>query len=340
MENISTQLNDLTITRALIIQRYSNSLSKEVVNAYLMVIDDMVKQLKTYDNIDIKNVNKIIRELQSRAEVALDIKPQLNEFAMSEATWAQSSINGAVGINIASKLPTETVMAKIVSDSYIQGATLSEWVKSVDQSMNEDMKKAVRIGMLSGESTPQIAKRVKDALGVNLNHAESISRTAVATISNTARQATYSENEDIIKGYEHSSVLDSRTSQVCAVRDGAFWDLEGKGLNEKGKMFPFKRPPLHFRCRSLLSPILKSYKELGLSGIVIPEGTRASMDGQVSSGTNFDKWFSGKDKAFQEEYLGKGRYKLYKDGKITFSDLVNQQGRTLTIQELKDKYSN
>ena len=336
--NISDELADLTITRALIIQRYGNSLSKEVVNAYLMVIDDMVRQLKTYDNIDIRNVNKIIKELQSRSEVALDIEPQLKEFAMSEATWAQTSINSAVGIDLASKLPTETVIAKIVSDSYTQGATLAEWLNSVDLSMQNDLKKSVRIGMLEGESTPQIAKRVRDALSVNLSHAESISRTAVATISNNARQATYEANEDVIRGYMHHSVIDSRTSLVCGARSMALWSIDKEGLNAKGKQFPYKQPPLHFRCRSVLLPVLKSYEELGLIGIEIPQSTKASMDGQIPDDVSFGDWLKTKDKKFVNEYMGKGRADLFLSGKITMQQLVTQEGMELSLSELIEKY--
>ena len=46
-----------------------------------------------------------------------------------------------------------------------------------------------------------------------------------------------------------------------------------------------------------------------------------------------------KTKSFQEEYLGVHRYKLFKDGVINFSDLVNQKGKTLTVKQLKEKYS-
>ena len=38
---------------------------------------------------------------------------------------------------------------------------------------------------------------------------------------------------------------------------------------------------------------------------------------------------------YAEKYLGKNRFELYKEGKITLSDLVNQKGRVLTIAELK-----
>lgn len=248
MENISTQLASLAITRSLILQRVANNLSKEVAQAYLSVIDDVTKQLKSGDDINIKNVNKIIKELQSRMEVNLDIESDLTKLGMSEAQWAQSSVNGAVGIDLMSKLPTEATIAKIVGDSYIEGATINEWFNGVNDSMKNDLKKSVRVGMLEGETTIQIAKRVRDSLGVSLNHADSISRTAVATVSNNARMATYEANDDVIKGWEHLSALDNRTSQVCATRDGATWDLEHKGLNDKGKKFEFRKPPLHFRC--------------------------------------------------------------------------------------------
>ena len=33
------------------------------------------------------------------------------------------------------------------------------------------------------------------------------------------------------------------------------------------------------------------------------------------------------------------RYQLFKDGVINFSDLVNQNGKTLTVKQLKEKYS-
>ena len=71
----------------------------------------------------------------------------------------------------------------------------------------------------------------------------------------------------------------------------------------------------------------------------MPEGTRSSLDGYVPQTTTFDKWIEGKSDKFKEDYLGKGRYNLYKDGKITFSDLVRQDGRTLTLKELREKYS-
>ena len=59
------------------------------------------------------------------------------------------------------------------------------------------------------------------------------------------------------------------------------------------------------------------------------------MNGYVPADINATDWFKRQDKAFQEQYLGKGRFELYQQGKITLSDLVNQKGKVLTIKELK-----
>ena len=86
-------------------------------------------------------------------------------------------------------------------------------------------------------------------------------------------------------------------------------------------------------------PILKSYRELGLDIDEISGLTRSSLDGQVPSTTTFTSWFDGKDKAFQEKYLGKGRFELYKSGKINLSNLISRNGEPLTLKELNLKYS-
>ncbi|WP_157102268.1 DUF6883 domain-containing protein [Cloacibacillus porcorum] len=62
--------------------------------------------------------------------------------------------------------------------------------------------------------------------------------------------------------------------------------------------------------------------------------TRASKDGQVFDRLDFTQWFESLSGAGQEKYLGVGWWNLYKDGKIIFFSLINQNGRGLTIKEL------
>lgn len=335
MQNLTDEIKDLLLTRSLLLQRVSNSLTKDIINAYVSVIDDILAKIATGKNINLVNMNKIINELNAKLTPDLtSVNDDLVQLGISEASYVANGINGSIGIDLVSKLPTDRTVQKIVNTSLMDGLTLSSWLEDKDSKLKLLLKDNIQQGVIQGETIPQIVSRLKGVLTINKEGVKALAITAVATVTNQVRMQTYKENEDIFKGYEHNSTLDNRTTLLCGSRDGAYWDLNGKGLNEKGKANKFMTPPLHFRCRSLLLPITKSFKELGIPLDEVPIGTRSSMDGYVSRDTTFEKWFEGKPKSFQEEYLGKGRYELYKKGTITFSDLVNQNGRTLKMSEL------
>lgn len=95
-------------------------------------------------------------------------------------------------------------------------------------------------------------------------------------------------------------------------------------------------------CRSTLIPILKSWEELG-SKIKVKEleemspRQQSSMDGQVAADLNYEGWLKTKPEEFQKEVLGEGKWELWNDGKINFTDLVDQSNNPLTLAQLKER---
>ena len=86
-------------------------------------------------------------------------------------------------------------------------------------------------------------------------------------------------------------------------------------------------------------PVLKTWEELGIDLQELPDGTRASMEGQVNDKT-FADWLKRKtetDPTFADRTLGKGRAQLWKDGKLTMDQMISG-GKPLTLAELKAKY--
>ena len=341
MQNLTDEIKDLLLTRSLLLQRVSNSLTKDIINAYVSVIDDILAQIATGKNINLVNMNKIINELSAKLTPDLtSVNDDLVQLGISEASYVANGINGAIGIDLVSKLPTDRTVQKIVNTSLMDGLTISEWLGKQDKAFQETLTKQIRLGVIEGETNPQIVSRLKSALDIkNNNNVKTIVRTAVATVTNQVRMETYKENEDIFKGWEWNATLDSRVRPEHLLLDKSAWSLDGKGLNEKGKKYKFRQAPDGWNCRCVLLPIVKSFKELGIPLDEVSKGTRSSIDGYVSSNLSASDWFENKSKTFQKEYLGIGRYELYKDGKITLSDLLNQQGRYLSVSELKDKYS-
>lgn len=337
MANISDDLADIAISRSLILQRYANGLSKQVAEHYQAMIDDIRTTILKSGNIS-NRLRQTIKDIKEQLSVP-NFDKDLKELARQEVDYTQKEYNSAVGVDIFKNIPPESAMSSILNTSLIEGATIGQWMQDLEASQAFDTERAIKLGMTLGETNAQLANRLMSVLDVSRRNAETIVRTGTASVANQARMEFMQANEEVIKGYEWLATLDSRTRLEHAARDGAVWDTNKKGLNDKGKKYPFKYTPDGWNCRCQLSPVLKTWREMGFDEDELPIGTRSSLDGYVSKDLKFDKWIEGKSEKFKEEYLGKGRYNLYKDGKITFSDLVNQKGRTLTLKELKEKYS-
>jgi hypothetical protein len=103
----------------------------------------------------------------------------------------------------------------------------------------------------------------------------------------------------------------------------------------KGTKVEFKAPPIHWNDRCVLSPIAKSFRDIGLDIDEPDAGERASSEGPVHGATTFNDFLKRQSPAFIERVLGKERARLFIEGKITVRDLVSGTGRELTLEELK-----
>lgn len=59
--------------------------------------------------------------------------------------------------------------------------------------------------------------------------------------------------------------------------------------------------------------------------------------GSVEAGTSYSKWFATQDAAFQKDWLGPSKYKLYKEGGYDISRFVDPVGKPYTLAELAAK---
>lgn len=100
---------------------------------------------------------------------------------------------------------------------------------------------------------------------------------------------------------------------------------------------------LTHNCRSVEIPITKTFKELGID---LPEfdpssTTRSATTGPVAADMSFAAFLQRQEKkgpAFVDDLLGPGRAQLWREKKITLRDLVDGQGRELSLKELRKRY--
>jgi hypothetical protein len=174
------------------------------------------------------------------------------------------------------------------------------------------------------------------------HNAAALVQTSVQTIANQARMDTFEASGDVIKGYRQLSTLDSHTTPTCVAYSGKEWD---RNKNPVGHSLPFVSPkgsptgtPRHWNCRSVITPITKTFRELGLDIDEFKPSTRAASGGPVAATETFDQYLKRRGDKFADDLLGPGRAQLWRDKKITLTQLLDQSGHPLTLKELRRLY--
>lgn len=326
MERVAIQ------SRAIIVKLLEN-LEKELI---AKVADGVTDWSKARIAKQLSEADAIIRQYyDDAAGIARDTTTSVAQVSASAtATSLSAAVGGQVAIGV---LPTASYLETLASDTIIQGAIQRDWWQHQANNTTFQFQSAVRQGLVSAETTPQIVKRVRGVLDISRRNAETLVHTSVQSVANTSRMKVFEDNSDIISEFEYSSALDRKTCPTCGALDNKRWvNGTNKPVNHS---MAFKQPPIHFRCRCSCIPVLKSWRELGINMDELPDGTRASMEGQVNDKT-FEDWLKRKtetDLTFADRTLGKGRAELWRNGKITMDQMISS-GKPLSLNDLKAKY--
>ena len=226
------------------------------------------------------------------------------------------------------------------------GALFNDLFSDLAESTRKQALYAVRSGIQSGLSNQEIiaelrGKRTKvgdsyEYVGGIVEQAknkiEANVRTARSALANTAYNDTFTA-----LGYEYVkfiSTLDGRTTLICSSLSNNVYKMSE----------PHPTPPLHFRCRSILVGVNKDGKLEGKRPFVasdkpvskIPKDQREGVVGQVDANVGFKEWFARQDSSFQEKWLGKKRYQLYKSGGYSIEKFIDPLGEKYTLDELRE----
>ena len=229
------------------------------------------------------------------------------------------------------------------------GKVLEKSFRGLAESQADLFAKTVRNGLLTGESTDKLARRLKGRLrfgqpgslrqmaqaggevtAVANHQVMAMVRTSINQVANASSQQVYEANQDVTKRYRYVATLDSRTSAICQALDGQEFDY-GKG----------PVPPQHFNCRSTTVPLI-DYKGLGIPP---PKpGKRRSSDGLVPANQTYGQWLSNQSKAVKADVLGPEKVPYFnrlarKYGPTkAIRKFVSEDGSELTLDQLKRRY--
>jgi len=229
------------------------------------------------------------------------------------------------------------------------GKVVEKAFRGIAEDQAELFAQVVRNGLLTGETTDDISRRLKGRLRFNQpgsprqiaaaggqvttvanNQVQALIRTSINQVANAASQQVYEANQDITKKYRYVATLDTRTSAICRALDGREFEY-GKG----------PKPPQHFNCRSTTVAVI-DYDNLPFDPP--PRGKRAAAGGMVPADQSYGQWLSKQSKTTQEKALGKSKVAYFKKlsakhgPKDAIAKLVRDDGSELTLQDLRKRY--
>ncbi len=238
------------------------------------------------------------------------------------------------------------------------GQVVQKAFRGIAVEQAERFGQVVRQGLLTGETTQDIARRLTGRLqrrgdiqlkfgqraksvkqialaGGELTKAANhqvmtLTRTSINQVANAASQQVYEANQDITKKYRYVATLDTRTSAICRALDGREFRY-GKG----------PKPPQHFNCRSTTVAVI-DYKGLGFDPP--PKGERAAAGGMVPADQSYGQWLAKQSKAKKAKALGKSKVAYFdklssKYGpRDAIAKFVRDDGSELTLNDLRRRY--
>jgi SPP1 gp7 family putative phage head morphogenesis protein len=219
------------------------------------------------------------------------------------------------------------------------GQNLKQAFRGLAAKQGELFGRTVRDGLLTGEPTAQLARRLRDQLifedgkPFKPNQVTNLVRTSVQQVSNDAAQAVYENNQDLTKKYKWVATLDSRTAPECRVLDQQIFKY-GEGPT----------PPQHFGCRCRTIAEL-DYEGLGITPPKTPLGKRAAEGGSVPSGTSYGKWLKDQSASYKAKSLGKNKVKYFNSLSKKYGPdqalkkLVREDGSSKTLKQLQKTYT-
>jgi SPP1 gp7 family putative phage head morphogenesis protein len=293
--------------------------SETIASRYALIekkgVDRGPASTKRYNEmlIALRKVNE-----QAYKPVRDGLRSDLLERAKLEADFAAKSVKAAGAVvDLDAMIPDTNFLMWLVNNTPIpvdnNGAELlGPWLDGLEEGRLRRLTQAIRNGLFQGETTDELVKRIrgtkangyKGILNVSRESAKTLALTANAAVQNGARYETYKAIPGI--GYvEWSSILDSRTSDICQGRSGKVYEI--------GK--PHTTPPAHPRCRSMLIP---------------------RRDNKGSLHKPYGEWLDGQSEAIQNDVLGKTRAAVFRNNPdFNFADFFNDDGGYKTLAELR-----
>lgn len=337
--------------------------------ARILTDGDLAGALTRFQERRLTRLRRDVNEAINTTYAANTKSLQLGLFPIAQQTQrlAVASFNRAIGVDIFNVTLVPAELRALASNPVVLGGKVTEnWVKQ-NRGLTQAFTEQMRLGLAQGETNQQLVNRIigkptgarqtviidgktksvslrsGGVMDVSKRQATALVRTSAQSVSNTTLQSIYEGNDDVIAAVAILVTLDGRTTLICMSLSGGVWSLKtGDPLPSSETQDPYPGPPpFHWNCRSVISPVTKSWEELGagkkskiLDEAKSPDSVRASMNGEAPGRQQYSGFLRGESKKFQNSVLGKTRADLFRAGKLELNQLTDASLKVLSLEEL------
>lgn len=317
---------------------------------------EIVRQIKAVPR-DSYTRNTLTRRLNEilgmSVGIAIKLGDDINRVSYNVARQALKDHNDiasfggrVVGFKNA-RISKELLQAQI-KEIPVGGYLLKDWIDSTfTRKLKTEIQQEFLTGSFKGEGTDELARRISTAFKqISTREAVTLAKTYSQEYNVKAMELVYAKNTSIVKGVRWSAVLESGNTKTGTGTCPRCASLDGRRFSKDDLRPPC---PLHPRCRCLLLPVTKDWRELGLD---IDEIQKAYRPTQIVTNLgkgkreqiyqtgflqgNYEDFFNKQSDTFKNNVVGPTRAALIANKSISFKDLVDPvTGRLLTLKELQ-----
>lgn len=243
-----------------------------------------------------RNIDSYVNELcQNEIDVTKAHYVELSEKAYNYATYD-------IQKNIGVMFPFDRIGRERISEILAynwSGKLFSERIWGRGNEVNQKLKTEILTGFLTGRSYEATAKEIEKQMSAGAMEARRLVRTESTYVANISEIESYKECG--VEKFRFVAVLDMKTSELCAEKDGMEFDVENArtGTNV---------PPLHPWCRSTTVAVIDELKRNRLKRSALDPKTGKYYT--VPSDMTYGEWKKSIDERYGKGYYDKKRKML------------------------------
>ncbi len=341
--NANTQIYDKAVDRAAMIRLYERRVNGKiqlVIDGHQSKITETIKSSSLTADGKKKLFQQIDQQLLKTYKETYNISSRsLLDLVSDQVSYVYQNLEVAANKIWKTERPQKRVAEEIVLEKPLyKDVTLEQGWASVSLNERKRLDALIRRGIAENKSVDEIALDVRkgNIHDISRQQSKALVITAITSVTSQTDHAVYNANEKALAGWQYVAVLDSRTTPVCAHRDGNIYPIQDKS----------HLPPAHFNCRSTTVPIFKSWEDLSkLEGVAqirkrnlsnLSDKEIAFYDGQTPLKESYNDWLKRQSTAVQLRHLGDyQKVKLFNEGGISLDKFTNPEGNSLGIRELR-----